>query len=45
LTLYNYAEGKYVDAGCYTATWTAAKDKDSDTPDPAISPCKEEEKK
>jgi hypothetical protein len=45
LTLYNYAEGKYVAAGCYTATWTAAKDKDSDTPDPAISPCKEEEKK
>ncbi|MGA2373601.1 MAG: hypothetical protein ACLPPV_12990 [Candidatus Korobacteraceae bacterium] len=47
LTLYNYADGKYVAAGCYTATWPAAKekDKDSDTPDPAISPCKEEEKK
>jgi len=43
LTPYTYADGKYVEAGCYTATWPAAKD--SETPDPEISPCKEEEKK
>ena len=43
LTLYNYAEGKYVDAGCYTATWTAVKD--GETPDPEISRCKAAEEK
>jgi hypothetical protein len=43
LTLYNYTDGKYVAAGCYTAIWPAAKD--SETPDPEIYPCKEEEKK
>jgi hypothetical protein len=43
LTLYNYADGKYVDAGCYTAIWPAAKD--GETPDPEISPCKAEEEK
>jgi len=43
LTLYNYGDGKYVDAGCYTATWPAAKD--GKTPDPEISPCKAAEEK
>jgi hypothetical protein len=43
LTLYNYAEGRYVDAGCYMATWPAAKD--GETPDPTIAPCKAEEAK
>ncbi len=43
LTLYNYGEGKYVDAGCYVATWPAAKD--GDTSGPEISPCKAEEPK
>ena len=43
LTLYHYGDGKYVDAGCYTATWPAAKD--GETPDPEISPCKAEEEK
>jgi hypothetical protein len=43
LTLYNYADGKYVDAGCYAATWPPAKD--GETPSPAIAPCKAEEPK
>ncbi|MFZ0794801.1 MAG: hypothetical protein WAM65_13590 [Candidatus Korobacteraceae bacterium] len=43
LTLYNYADGKYVAAACYTAIWPPAKD--GDTPDPAISPCQADEKK
>jgi hypothetical protein len=43
LTLYSYADGKYVDAGCYTATWAAPKD--GEIQDPAISPCKAEEPK
>jgi len=43
LTPYNYADGKYVGAGCYTAIWPAAKD--GETSDPEISPCKAEEKK
>ncbi len=43
LTLYNYADGNYVAAGCYTATWPAAKDGETSGPD--ISPCKAEEKK
>ncbi len=43
LTLYNYAEGKYVEAGCYTATWRPAKD--GETPAPEIAPCAVEEKK
>jgi hypothetical protein len=37
LTLYKYADGKYVESGCYTATWPATKD--SETQDPTISPC------
>ena len=40
LTLYKYQEGKYVDAGCYTATFAAPKD--GEIRDPEIAPCKAE---
>lgn len=40
LTLYKYQEGKYVDAGCYTATFPAPKD--GEIQDPEIAPCKAE---
>lgn len=39
LTLYHYADGKYVDAGCYTATWPAAKDGESQNP--TVGACKD----
>jgi hypothetical protein len=40
LTLYRYADGKYADSGCYTATW--APEKQVSEQDPEISPCKAE---
>jgi hypothetical protein len=40
LTLYKYQEEKYVDAGCYTATFPAPKD--GEIQDPEIAPCKAE---
>ena len=43
LTLYKYAEGKYADEGCYTATFSPAKE--GDVKDPEIAPCKPEETK
>jgi len=43
LTLYRYADGKYVDAGCYTATWPPPKD--GATPDPVIASCTADETK
>ena len=42
LTLYQFSDGKYVDAGCYTATWPAAKS-DEEIQDPEVLPCKGEE--
>jgi hypothetical protein len=56
LVLYQYGDGKYAEAGCYTALWPAAKreddqdqDKDdagaNEIQDPEISPCKVEETK
>ena len=38
LTLYKYADGKYADSGCYTATFTPPKD-GGEIQDPDISPC------
>ena len=38
LTLYRFDQGKYVDSGCYTATWPSPKDGEIQNPD--ISPCK-----
>jgi hypothetical protein len=38
LTLYKFADGKYVEAGCYTAVFPAAKE--DEQPDPEIAPCK-----
>ena len=38
LTLYKYQDGKYSDAGCYTATF--APPKDGEIQDPEIAPCK-----
>ncbi len=38
LTLHRFDQGKYVDAGCYTATWAPAKD--GEVQDPKITPCK-----
>lgn len=38
LTLYRYQDGKYVDSGCYTATF--APPQDGKIRDPAIAPCK-----
>jgi hypothetical protein len=38
LTLYKYADDKYSDAGCYTATWPAAKDGEPQAPE--VAPCK-----
>ncbi len=43
LTLYKYQDGEYADAGCYTATWPAAKD--GEIQDPEIAVCKAEETK
>lgn len=40
LTLYSYADGKYNEAGCYTAHWSAPKD--GEIQDPEIAPCKTE---
>lgn len=40
LTLYKYQEGKYVDAGCYTATFAAPKDGEIQNPEIAL--CKAE---
>ena len=40
LTLYKYADGKYADAGCYTATF--APTKEGEMPDPEIAPCQAE---
>jgi hypothetical protein len=37
LTLYKYTGGKYVDSGCYTATWPPGKEGQSQ--DPTIAPC------
>jgi len=44
LTLYTYADGKYTDSGCYTATWPASKsdEKGDEMQDPDISACKPE---
>ncbi len=39
LTVYHYADGKYTDAGCYTATSPTSKDGESQ--DPVISACKD----
>ena len=38
LTLHHFDQGKYVDAGCYTATWPPPKD--GEIQDPEIAPCK-----
>lgn len=38
LTLYRYQDNKYVDSGCYVATWPPPKD--GEIQDPAIAPCK-----
>jgi hypothetical protein len=38
LTLYRYQDGKYVDSGCYTATWPPPKE--GEVQDPEIAPCK-----
>ena len=38
LTLHRFDQGKYVDAGCYTATWPPPKD--GEIQDPEIAPCK-----
>ncbi|MGB8888081.1 MAG: hypothetical protein WCC87_15220 [Candidatus Korobacteraceae bacterium] len=38
LTLYRFDQGKYVDSGCYTATWPPPKD--GEIQNPEISPCK-----
>lgn len=38
LTLHRFDQGKYVDAGCYTATWPPPKD--GEIQEPAITPCK-----
>lgn len=38
LTLYRYQDAKYVDSGCYTATWPPPKD--GEIQDPEITPCK-----
>jgi hypothetical protein len=38
LGVYTYADGKYSDTGCYTATWPASKD--SENQDPDITACK-----
>ncbi len=38
LTLYRYEDGKFVDSGCYTATWAPAKD--GEIQDPEITACK-----
>jgi hypothetical protein len=40
LTLHRYDQGKYVDSGCYTATWPPPKD--GEIQDPEITPCKAE---
>ena len=40
LTLYSYADGKYNEAGCYTAHWSVPKD--GEIQDPEIAPCKTE---
>jgi hypothetical protein len=40
LSLYTYADGKYSDAGCYTAKWPAAKDGEIQEPD--ITACQAE---
>jgi hypothetical protein len=56
LVLYQYGDGKYADAGCYTALWPAAKSKNADeddkddagvneVSDPQIAPCKAGETK
>jgi hypothetical protein len=39
LNLYKYADGKYADAGCYTATFVPPKEGES-IEDPEIAPCK-----
>ena len=41
LTLYRYTGGKYVDSGCYTATWPPSKE--GQTQDPTIAPCRPSE--
>jgi hypothetical protein len=41
LTLYKYRDGKYAEAGCYTATFASSQG--SEISDPEISPCKSEE--
>ncbi|MGC2110301.1 MAG: hypothetical protein WA655_12345 [Candidatus Korobacteraceae bacterium] len=43
LTQYRYQDGKYVDSGCYTATWPAAKE--GEIQEPAIAPCRGDEGK
>jgi len=43
LMLYKYAEGKYAEAGCYTATF--APPKQGEVPEPEITPCKPEDTK
>jgi hypothetical protein len=44
LTLYKYANGKYTDAGCYTATFAPQGD-DGEVHDPDIAPCEKEKSK
>jgi len=43
LTVYKFANGKYADAGCYTATFVPAAD--GETTEPEIAPCKADEGK
>ncbi len=43
LTVYKYADGRYSEAGCYTAIFAPAKEGEGIT-DPAISPCGAETK-
>jgi len=43
LTLYRYGDGRYTDAGCYTANWPAPKE--GEIQDPEISPCHAEQPK
>jgi hypothetical protein len=37
LALYHYADGKYVDSGCYVAKWPPAKE--GEMPEAEVSPC------
>jgi hypothetical protein len=44
LTLYQYNDGKYVDSGCFTATWPPLKEGESQGT-PEVAPCKADQAK